>query len=291
MADLCLDSAAAAKVSDQLRHQAASGAADQDTGSVLTVAAIAAVDDGEVGALVGQDRHLFQCLPQSVAVIGIARKAAHADDEALVQRGGDADLAAELIADPHLAVGDAVDFGLMQGIDIVRVLGALVKQLRHEAELPDDAIPQVVSGDVLQVAAEIPHDPTCVALQPFQFLAHAFELLCMGVAANLQRQPRCKARVRLPQFHPGLFRHGDQLTARPLIKPEVCRMGDRLFPSRSCPPPHAVLVDHLGLLPGPDGLGQQPLHTLFADPPCQRVNEDGAMGGRCWKKVSLVKYW
>lgn len=167
MADLCLDSAAAAKVSDQLRHQAASGAANQDTGSVLTVAAIAAVDDGEVGALVGQDRHLFQRLPQSVAVIGIARKAAHADDEALVQRGGDADLAAELIVDPHLAVGDAVDFGLMQGIDIVRVLGALVKQLRHEAELPDDAIPQVVSGDVLQVAAEIPHDPTGVALQPF----------------------------------------------------------------------------------------------------------------------------
>jgi hypothetical protein len=146
VADLCLDGAAAAEVSDQLRRRAAAGAADQATGPVLTVAALAAVDDDEVGALVGQDRHLFQYLPQSVAVIGIARKAAHADDEALVQRGGDADLAAELVADPRLTLGDAVDFGLMQGIDLVRAIGGLVKQLRHEAELPDDAIPQVAFG-------------------------------------------------------------------------------------------------------------------------------------------------
>jgi hypothetical protein len=49
------------------------------------------VDDGEVGALVGQDGDLFQRGAQGVAVIGVARKTAHADDKALVQRGGDAD--------------------------------------------------------------------------------------------------------------------------------------------------------------------------------------------------------
>ena len=48
--------------------------------------AIAAVADGEVGALVGQDFHLFQGFPQGVAIVGVARKAAHADHEALIQQ-------------------------------------------------------------------------------------------------------------------------------------------------------------------------------------------------------------
>ena len=77
------------------------------------MSAVAAIDDGEVGVLVGQDGHLLQRRAQSVAVIGIARKAAHADHEPFVQRGRDADLAAKFIADPRLALGDAVNLGLM----------------------------------------------------------------------------------------------------------------------------------------------------------------------------------
>jgi hypothetical protein len=50
------------------------------------MAAIAAVDDGQIGALVGQDFHLFQGFPQGVAIVGVARKAAHADHEALIQQ-------------------------------------------------------------------------------------------------------------------------------------------------------------------------------------------------------------
>ncbi len=104
VADFGFDGAASAKVRDQPWRQAAAGAADQNAGFVLAMAAVSTVYDGQIGALVGQGCNLFEGLFQGVAVVGIARKAAHADHEALVQRGGDADLAAELIADACLAL-------------------------------------------------------------------------------------------------------------------------------------------------------------------------------------------
>jgi hypothetical protein len=117
------------------------------------------------------------------------------------------------------------------------------------------------------VTAEVTHDPTSIAFQLFQCLAHALELFCMGIATNLQRQSRRKAGVGLPQFHPGLLRQGDQLIACPLVKPGVRRIGDILFHHGGI---HrhalgAVLIDRAGFLPGQDCLGQQPLHALFAD--------------------------
>jgi len=111
VADFRFDGASAAEICDEFRLQAAPRAADQHAGSLLAMAAIAAVDDGEVGAPVGQDLHLFEGFLQGMAVVGIAREAAHADDEALVQRGRHADLAAELMAHPRLALGDASTSG------------------------------------------------------------------------------------------------------------------------------------------------------------------------------------
>lgn len=58
--DFGLDGAPAAEVCDQLGCQAAPCAADQDAGPVLAMAAIAAVDDGEIGSLVGQNSYRFQ---------------------------------------------------------------------------------------------------------------------------------------------------------------------------------------------------------------------------------------
>ena len=196
--DFGLDGAAATEVGDQLWRQAAPCAADQDAGPGLAMAAIAAVDDGEFGSLVGQDFHLFQRRAEGVAVIRVARKAAHADHEALVQRGCHADLAAKLVTDPRLAFRDAIDLGFVQGVDLVGPLGLLVQQLRDQGELRDDPVPQTALGDDLQVAAQITHDAAGVALQSFQCLAHALELLCMGVAAHLQRQPRRQAGIGLP---------------------------------------------------------------------------------------------
>ena len=57
MADSGLDGAAAAQVRDQFRRQAAPRAVYKDAGSVRTIATISTVDDGQIGALVGQDRN------------------------------------------------------------------------------------------------------------------------------------------------------------------------------------------------------------------------------------------
>ena len=257
------------------------------------MAAIAAVDDGQIRALVGQDFHLFHRRAEGMTVVGVARKAEHADHEALVQRGGDADLAAELIADARLALGDAVDPGLMQGVDLVGPLGLLVQQLRDLCELGDDPMPQVSFGDVIEVAAQIAHDTARIALQPFQCFAHALELLGMGIAANLQRQPRAKAGVGLTQLLPGLLRQRHQLIARPLVKAGICRMGNVLF--------HDSRVDGDALgaafINPPDFWPARivwvSIHSTPSSPMRlrQRVRDEASIGSRCWKKVSPAKCW
>ena len=117
----------------------------------------------------------------------------------------------------------------MQGVDLVGPLGCLVQELRDQSELANNAIPQAALGEVLDVAAQIAHDVASIAFQPFQCLAHALELLGVGVTANLQRQSRGEAGIGLPQLHPCFLRQGDQLMPRPLIKPGVRRIGDILF--------------------------------------------------------------
>ena len=87
-----------ASLSRMQAYQTAPCAADQDAGFVDPVAAVSTVDDGQLGALVGEDGHLFQRGTQGMAVTGVARKAPHADHEAFVQHGGNADLAAEFIS-------------------------------------------------------------------------------------------------------------------------------------------------------------------------------------------------
>ncbi len=109
---------------------------------------VAAINDGKRRAQICEDLDLAERSPQRVTVIRVARKAAHADHEAFVQRGGDADLAAERVADAGFALGDAIDLGLMQGIDLVAALGLLMQELRDQRELGDDPIPQAAFGDV-----------------------------------------------------------------------------------------------------------------------------------------------
>ena len=153
VADLGLDRASSTQVDDLLGGQPSACAADKDTGLAFVMPPVTAVDDGQIGTLVCQDRHLFEGLFQGVAIVGIARKAAHADNEAFVQRGGDADLAAKLIAHPSLTLRDAVHLGFMQGVDLIAPLGLLMQPLRHQGELGDDPVPQVALEDVLKVAA------------------------------------------------------------------------------------------------------------------------------------------
>ena len=116
----------------QLWRQAQARAADQHFCRRYTVAAIAAVHDGQIRSPTGQDRDLLQGFGQSVPIVGIARQGAHADDEALVDGSSQADLGPELIALAGLAFGDAVDLGFMQGVNLAMVLWVLMQQATDE---------------------------------------------------------------------------------------------------------------------------------------------------------------
>lgn len=70
-----------------------------------------------------------------LADVRVARKAADADHEALFQHGDDTHLATKFVADPGLALGDAIHIRLVQGVDLVRTLGGLVQQPRHQRAL------------------------------------------------------------------------------------------------------------------------------------------------------------
>ncbi len=98
VADLRLDGAAAAQELGECRREAPAGAADQHAGGLDAVPAVAAVDDGEGRAAIGQHLDLLERLGEGVAVVGVSRQRPHADDEAFAGGGGDAHLGAELVS-------------------------------------------------------------------------------------------------------------------------------------------------------------------------------------------------
>ena len=153
VADLGHDCASSTQVDDLLGGQPSACATDKDTGLTFVMPPVTAVDDGQIGTLVCQDRHLLEGLFQGVAIVRVVGNASHADHNALVQCGDDADLAAKFITHQRLALRDAVHLGYMQGVDLIAPLGLLMQQLRHQGELDDDPVPQVDLGEVLQVAA------------------------------------------------------------------------------------------------------------------------------------------
>lgn len=63
----------------------------------------------------------------------------------------------------------------MQGVDLVAAFGVLVEQLRDQGELGNNLVAKRASGNVIEVAAQVPHDPVGVTFQLLQCLAHALE--------------------------------------------------------------------------------------------------------------------
>lgn len=82
----------------------------------------------------------------------------------------------------------------------------------------------------------------------------------MGVAPDLESQPRRKAGVALAQIDTCLFRQTHKPCARPLVEPRICRMRDGLFHDRRVDryPLQALLANRARGLSGLDDLGQQP---------------------------------
>lgn len=94
-----------------------------------------------------------------MAVVWVSGEAAGADHEAAVKGGGEADLGAKLATDAGLALGDAVDLGLVQGVAWRRSCSCssrLLKQATDQPERLQHLLAQRTFRGVLQVAPQIP---------------------------------------------------------------------------------------------------------------------------------------
>lgn len=198
VADLRLDGAASPHELAQAWGKAAAGAADEHRRAVGTMAAVAAINHDEAWAGSGEGLHLLEGLGKGVPVVGIAGHGAHADDKAAGERGGDAHLAAELIAHPRLALGDAVHLRLMQGVDLAPAFRRLPQQAGDELHALLDPRLQPLFGHGAELAADVALNASRVTLQSPQHLAHAAELPGMGVPPSLGGQTRSQAVVGLP---------------------------------------------------------------------------------------------
>ena len=90
-----------------------------------------------------------------MAVVWVAGKAPSTNDKAPIESGGEADLGAEFVSDPRLALGDAVDLGLVQGVDLVLALRCLFEQATDQPERLQHPSAQRTFGNVLEVAAKL----------------------------------------------------------------------------------------------------------------------------------------
>src|SRR5882762_9396502 len=98
-----------------------------------------------------------------------------------MERGGDADLDAELVRAVRLALADAFDLGGVQGIDLAAALvTVLFQHAAGQVERPhEDLAERVVTGSL---AADVTDDAAGIGFELAKGLSGAFELMGMGVA-------------------------------------------------------------------------------------------------------------
>lgn len=87
----------------------------------LSDSSVASVDDGRGGGDSGEFFGLFQYFWQGVPVVNIFRVGDSSDDEAPGFGQGNGGFGAKFVFLVFLALGDAVDVGLVEGIDFVGV--------------------------------------------------------------------------------------------------------------------------------------------------------------------------
>ena len=144
---------------------------------------------------------------ECVAVVGILWEAHGAHHEALLVRHCEARLHAEFIGLVCLSLGDALDLGRMQAVDL-----ALRRALLREDQVRQDQRALVLlEACVVDLPLDVTHRPNRHGLQALQNLLGPLELLGLRMATVLAEAPIHEFSVALPEldaFGPSNAQHG-----------------------------------------------------------------------------------
>ena len=145
---------------------------------------------GLTSEVLQQDACLLELCRENVAVVGVAGEGARADHQAALVGDGDAGLDAELVGLAGFALADALDLRCVQRVELVLVLGLLVRMrsARSSKVFRWAMALGRFAGRACQFALDLAqHDAQNRALA-LDGTAQALELLGVGVAAGLAAQ-------------------------------------------------------------------------------------------------------
>ena len=181
-------------------------------------------------------------------------------------RGGDRDLAAELVGCPGLAFADALHLRGMQGVDLrpalalVLMADPLARSSRGRKR-PRARHRRRSCGDVPDQAAE-------PGAQELERSPGALELMGMGIAPDHDGGALGHPQIALAQLHTFALGQRHQLLDRPVHQPGIGRMGDRLGLNGGVHhhPLQVLGLDRPGLVGHRQALLQQGRNLLLAQP-------------------------
>lgn len=210
----------------------------------------------------------------------------HADHHTLFDCHRHRDLHAELVRRSHLALGDALDFGRVQRVQLVLRVSPLRMRTLGHGNLRLQCLRQLTA-----LALHVADHSTQPCPKPSDLAVHAPVLLGMRVAARLVLGHLAHPRVALTQRDPGFLRGIDQLLACPIQQATVGGMcnGFGLHLRVEHNRVKTTALDHVACACRFDRLRQQPLAT---SPPMrwrQRTRLDGSHRRSCRKYRSPLK--
>ena len=142
-----LDGRLAPDVPAQCRGRALPLSQNEHLRSLHAVSAVVPVDKGAPGSDAGHLLRLPERFGKRVAVIGRSWEGHGADDEALLVRDRPRVLDSELEGHARLALGDAVDVRIAQGIDLAAVVAPLLHELFGQGEFLLNLLADVGAAD------------------------------------------------------------------------------------------------------------------------------------------------
>ena len=136
--------------------------------------------------------------------MGSARDGHGADDEALLVRDRQRGLDSELEGHARLALGDAVDVRLVQGVELVLVVAPLLHEPFGQGEFLLDPLADAGAADQGKLPADVSRDQFREAAQFHQRPVHLLELAPPARPVRLAKKTLGKLRVCPPGLEAAL---------------------------------------------------------------------------------------